>query len=164
MASQSSASHSRSAPSAPIRLRGGRNQKRKALGDAANVQPVRDLRARLSDSELSLELVDSWTRGLSSAAEIQKLASKSYNDMVKVLALVGQSDALVPSSLRSIASLGDWGKYSGNVAVELKRWLGEPSLPPPMNFSVPMLVKKPRCLTTIHMGCQAFVIIVQIQI
>lgn len=126
------------------RPRGGRIQKHAALQSAAEHQHVHDLRSKLADSELVLELIDSWTRGLSSAAECQRLAMKSYNDMVRVLNIAGKSDGFVPVSLKSLASLGDWGKYSGNVAAELKRWLGEPSMPKPMTFSIPMLVKKPR--------------------
>ena len=130
---------------APGRRQGGRKQKREHLEVAAAQQHRNaDLRSKLSDSELAYALIDSWTRGLSSAAEIQRLAHKAHTDMSKVLTSLGKSTDFAPASLRALASFGDWGRYGGNIAAELKRWLGEPSLPAAAMFRIPMVVKKPR--------------------
>ena len=69
---------------------------------------------------------------------------EAHTDIVKTLGSVGKAGQFAPASLRSLASLGDWGRHVGNIAVELTRWLGEPSLPPPSVFRIPLIIKKPR--------------------
>jgi hypothetical protein len=64
---------------APGRIRGGRIQKRKHHEVACDVQQTASAcSSKLSDSELAYALVDSWTRGLSSASEVQRLAHKVH--------------------------------------------------------------------------------------
>ena len=54
----------------------------------------------------------------------------------------GLSDDHATKDLRSLAKLGNWGKHTGNCAKQLKMFLGEASVPPPMMREVPLSMGK----------------------
>ena len=132
-----------------VRLRGGRQQRKRKLQEVEAQHDVRSdnevvTRKFEFDAALAAELIERWCWGFCSAVDVQKLSHKSFLDMRAVLQKTGMSDDHIPSSLKALASLGTWGRHPGNVNKELKSLLGEPSYPPPRSFPLRVKVSKPR--------------------
>ena len=87
-------------------------------------------------------LVRCW--GGCSAAEVQRLSLKAFNDQASLLNKLQLPHEHVPFSLRVLAHLGCSGKRPGNVASELKGWLGQSSYPSPLVVPVTMAISKPQ--------------------
>ena len=127
-----------------VRLRGGRQQRKRKLAElvasssgslGAIVHHDEGVVNQKFDSDLVAELIKQWCWGFISAVEIQTIAYKAFQDMKSVLIKLNLSHDHIQSSLRFLASLGTWGRYPGHISQELKIWLGEPSIPPPRSFS-----------------------------
>ena len=120
-------------------LGGGRLQRRRALEahDAAD----RDEPASKSiiDSVLVRRLLRDWSWGHKSAVEVQQLCLASYNDLKDI----GCEDK-IPSSLKAIASAGQWGKNERHVHNKIISMLGQPVNPPPMSLDITCAVLKPK--------------------
>ena len=126
-------------------LHGGRLQRAKlraAQGAQSSKGPAPGRAQQAYDSCLAEHLLRQWAWGDISATALQELAMKAYQDEVNLLRAHGIHEAQVHSSLKSLASLGTWGKHSGNVHSQLLAWLGEPPTPAPMKHQVPLLAQK----------------------
>ena len=135
-----------------MKLKGGRLQRKRLLEQDDMDKEVSDasvggtacpLHIKL-DSEFAEELVAKWTKGEISATKVQHDALKVYNDFQAALTKAGVSMHYIPNSLKALAHLGSKGKLSGNINTELKAWLGEPDVPPPQMFFVPVKTLKAR--------------------
>ena len=94
-------------------------------------------------SELVSKLVQEWAWGEHSAPGAQRLCMRAHADQESLLRRLGMSLDNIEPSLTAIAKLGAWGKYPGNMAKELLRYLGEPNPPQPMKVTIPIKVAKP---------------------
>ena len=74
-------------------------------------------------------MIKQWCWGYISAVQLRECLGKSYNDQVQMLNRIGVSTDHASKALKALASLGTQGRYDGNVAAQLKRWLGAPRLP-----------------------------------
>ena len=90
------------------------------------------------DSDLAGYLLEEWAWGKISAAELQRLSSHALSDQHRLLSSLKLSNDFASKSLAKFASLGDSGKYEGNVKRDLLRYLGDPALPEPEFTVVPM--------------------------
>ena len=130
--------------------KGGSNQRKRALEKLVRGgQPAWSSRALPSgakrhDSELGKFLVQSWSWGWKSAAEVQRLASKAREDEQALLRRCGLDMSLGSSMLKALAGLGANGKFVGNITKELQRYLGEPDMASATTFDIPVRVLKPR--------------------
>ena len=113
---------------------GGRHQRAKRLHAEEAVGG--------EESSLVKHLVREWAWGHTSAVQVQTLALHSYRDQCSLLKKIGLSDDHATKDLRSLAKLGSWGKHTGNCAKQLKMFLGEASVPPPMMREVPLSMGK----------------------
>ena len=139
-------SHLRARDFWQMAARGGRQQKReRAAAFRTDVAEDATLVDRLGKSFLALDLVRRWAWGRISATAMQSLAHLAYRDALAVARLCGGNEDAVPTPLRELASLGTWGRNTGNIASELVTYLREPRFPrADDSFKVPLLVRKPR--------------------
>mgnify|MGYP006999510162 CR=1 FL=1 len=86
-----------------------------------------------------------------SAAEVQRLAHLAPQDEQCTLERISaklQRDVAVKeersSVLKSLASLGDWGRYHGNCRRDLLKLLGQPSTPEPLHAPIENKILKPK--------------------
>ena len=120
--------------------RGGRKQRQRARAILeSQTQP--DTEGFKFDSEQALNLVTEWA-WTNCASSVQKHASLAYNDQLAVLEKAKVSADYASTSLKELASLGDNGRYPGNMQQELANKLGEPLFPKPQTFTVPFDVSK----------------------
>ena len=130
--------------------KGGRNQRKRALeklvrgSQPASSSSVLPSGSKRHDSGLGKFLVQSWSWGEKSAAEVQRLTSKAREDEQALLRRCGLDVSLGSSMLKALAGLGSNGKFVGNINKELQRHLGEPDVPIATTFEIPMRVLKPR--------------------
>ena len=75
-------------------------------------------------------MIKQWCWGYISAVQLRECLGKSYNDQVQMLNRIGVSTDHASKALKALASLGTQGRYDGNVAAQLKRWLGAPPTTP----------------------------------
>jgi hypothetical protein len=88
--------------------RKGCKQRKRMLEDAMGSEPLPKV-AKL-DSELALDLLQKWSVGKCSAAEVQSVAKKSLQDQHRLLRSLGLSEELSHKSLQALASLGGGGR------------------------------------------------------
>ena len=124
--------------------RGGRVQRHQARvklahATASSTEPDADF-----DSELVLHLLRQWSWGQISAAELQRLAYKAYQDEINLLKKLNQPEELGSKSLKSMAGVGTFGKNPGNIQKELLLILGQPEIPEPFQTKIHVVVQKPR--------------------
>ena len=127
-----------------VPIRGGRQQRKRKLQELEQRGEPRHTPILKLDSYLSNSLVRDWSWGFTSAPHLQAVVHRAFDDMKKVLDNVGISEDNIPASWRALASLGNFGKIPGNIARELRHWLGEPIYPPPRSFNVNVKISKPR--------------------
>ena len=122
--------------------RGGRLQRLAAV--RYNDCDVGSVGGHRFDSELALDLVKQWSWGDPSACQAQHTAAKSFADQINLLRKLNLPESHAAKTLAVLAGLGANGKYQGNIAAELKTWLGEPQLPACVSFPINVMVQKPR--------------------
>jgi len=82
-------------------------------------------------SHLACELLKLWTLGHLSAIGLQKLANAAL------------LDGATHPSIASLAALGTFGEFSGNVSRDLKKYVGKNmTFPEPIDIVVPCLNSK----------------------
>ena len=96
-----------------VRLRGGRQQRKRALevvhpDDESEDKP--EGKRKKIDSGLALDLLQKWAFGSLSAAGVQDLAHKAWTDQCKLLQSLGHSADHAQQSLKSLAKLGRGGR------------------------------------------------------
>ena len=126
---------------------GGRLQRFRAAepvlgGDHDPHNPTPVLADDEFDSELAKHLLKDWSWGHLSACKVQQIALQSYRDQEALLERVGLSKDHASKSLMRLARLGSWGKFSGNCHHDLITFLGEPSLPKPLEHKMPLTIPK----------------------
>ena len=129
--------------------RGGRRQRQYARVLLASATADPQHPKADFDSKLALHLLREWAWGQISAAELQRLAAKAYEDQKNLVALVRAqlnidvSDDLCSKTLRALANLGSNGVHSNNCQRDLKAFLGAPSTPQPLKTQINVVVQKP---------------------
>jgi hypothetical protein len=130
--------------------RGGRRKRQRARERLAIQELVSGaIEKNIFDSDLGFELIKEWAWGHASAVKVQLYASKAYNDCADTLAKAGLGPGNVPSTLLALKELGSSGRYPNKCHAQLKAWLGQPKVPPPMYAPVSQLITKPRRRTKI---------------
>ena len=117
--------------------RGGR-QGRHALRQ--RVAPVPE--NTTTKSSLAQHLLSSWSWGHISSAEVQKYAFHAHADEVALLTSLGLSADQAHADLKHLAELGQEGRDTGNLHVQLLNYLGNAAIPPPFWHRVPMAHSK----------------------
>ena len=95
------------------------------------------------DSESVFHWLQKWSWGKMSSIEVQKEALRSHNDNQRTLHSIPVNEDYMPTSIHTLAQLGNWGAQPGNVNRDLKLWLGEPTIPTAKMVTVPLAVQKP---------------------
>ena len=98
---------------------------------------------------MAVSIIKDFLLGVKSGAEVQRIAHLSFEDQRKLLGKESVSQGRniadqVSTSIRTLASIGNWGKRPGNVNHELLNSLGEPRLPKPTKVDVTLKVPKPK--------------------
>ena len=94
------------------------------------------------DSELVKHVLRQWAWGQLQATEVQQLCYATFKDQEQLLDELSLSRDNISQSLAKMASLGDWGKYTGNVKRDLLATLGTPSSPEFLLCPAPCVVSK----------------------
>lgn len=141
-----SSSGKRSAIDSDGNPRGGRQQRKRMRETETETIPESGqlLNGNVLDSHLALSLLKKWAWGDMSAVQVQHIAHQSYKDQIGLLNRAGSSREHVTSSIYNLASLGSWGRISGNIAKELRNMIGEPALPQPVMHDLNSKIEKPR--------------------
>ena len=104
-------------------------------------QAVANTRLKI-DSIIARDILQTWAWGHAQATDVQRTCAAALKDFEKVLANVGASNDHIPKSIVALASLGDSGKYTGNIKRDLLQALGTPLSPPFAFQKVPVLINK----------------------
>jgi hypothetical protein len=120
----------------------GRKQREEARQSEALPQRVASSHTNF-DSKLARHLIEEWSWGHISAAEVQRLAHFAYDDEVELLGKLGHPSTSGSKSLRALAHLGHSGKWNQNIHRDLVLYLGEPASPPPLEVPIHVKSMKP---------------------
>ena len=93
-------------------------------------------------SSLVKTVLQEWVWGQCQATDIQRICYDAYKDQRAMLAKLQLSPDHISSDLETMASLGKWGRYKGNVKRDLLSALGTPSYPEFSLCRTPCMVGK----------------------
>ena len=100
--------------------------------------------AGLFDCDVTKSLVEAWAACELPACKVQFWAHQTYLTLQKTLESLGHTTAHIPRPLRDLAAMGAWGRTPGNIARDLRTYLGEPSTQPKPEFvGIDVKVMKP---------------------
>ena len=89
----------------------------------------------LFEDKMSSSLIEAWCACELSSVKVQSWANQTYLALKSVLQSLGHGTKHIPPPIVALASMGNWGRVTGNVRRDLVAYLGQPKNQPSPCFA-----------------------------